>query len=298
MSRLAAGASGTIPRRMATPAPPNPLRRLVDSTPFNGVVFAVILANAVVLGLETFESVDRDHGGTLDTLNDVFLGIFVVELVMRLASYGLRPWNFFRDGWNVFDFIVVTAAFVPGLRENATALRLARLGRVVRIVRLLPDVQILILAIARSLAPLASMTILIAVLLYVYGMVGWALFGDEDPKRWGDIGEAMLTLFVLLTLENLPDVMDAGLEIEPWAWIYFVSFAMIAAFIVLNVLIGVVLNSMEEARELMLERSEREAGREPSRESVELATRLSSLRSSLEELEREVLDHFGQKDRR
>jgi voltage-gated sodium channel len=228
----------------------NGLRRLVDSPAFTAAVVVVILANALVLGLQTYPSLEREHGDTLDLLNGLFLGFFVVEIGLRIASYGRRPWNYFRDGWNVFDFVAVGLAFVPGLQRNSTVLRLARLARIVRVVHLLPDVRILITAVIRSLPPLASMAILTTLILFVYGMVGWQLFGEELPQHWGTIGEAMLTLFVMLTLENFPAYMDQGMEIHPWSWVFFVSFVLVAAFVVINVFIGIVLHSMEEAREL------------------------------------------------
>jgi voltage-gated sodium channel len=269
--------------------------RIVNSDAFTWFIAAVILANAAVLGLETYDSIDRDAGDTLNLLNDVFLGIFVVELVLRFASYGRRPQDFFRSGWNVFDLVVVGAAFVPGLSKNSTLLRLARLARVVRVVRLLPDVRVLLLAMARSIPPMLSLAVLAALVLYVYAMVGWMMFGDEDPEHWGDIGQAMLTMFVLLTLENFPDKLERGMEIEPLSWIFFVSFALLAAFILLNVLIGVVINSMDEAREIEIER-EREAleklraegGDEEPLADTQLEQRVVALKVALEELEREL----------
>lgn len=270
-------------------------RRIVDSDAFTWFIAAVILANAAVLGLETYDEIDREAGATLDLLNDVCLAIFVVELLLRFASYGRRPQDFFRSGWNVFDLAVVGAAFVPGLSKNSTLLRLARLARVVRVVRLLPDVRILLVAMARSLPPMLSLAVLATLILYVYAMVGWMIFGDEDPDRWGDIGQAMLSMFVLLTLENFPDMLEDGMAIEPLSWLFFVSFALLAAFILLNVLIGVVINSMEEAREMELE-AEREklrklraepGGEEPLRDTA-LEERLVALKVAVEELEREM----------
>ncbi|MBD0328912.1 MAG: ion transporter [Thermoleophilia bacterium] len=265
------------------------LARLVDSTAFETVVLAVIVANAVVLGAQTYEGAARRWGGELDLLNDVFLGVFVVELGIRIASYGRRPPDFFRVPWNLFDFVVVTAAFVPGIRESTTLLRLARLLRVVRLVRLLPELRILILAIARSLPPLFSMTVLTTLILFVYGMVGWLLFDDRDPERWGDIGRAMLTLFVMLTLENFPYYLERGMAIHPWSVVYFVSFVLVAAFIVLNVLIGVVLNSMEEARELHARDELRARGIDATDQEAAIAARLETLRNELAELERQLL---------
>jgi voltage-gated sodium channel len=254
------------------------LARLVDSNTFATVVVAVIVANAVVLGLQTYDGVVDSWGGLLDVLDAAFLAFFVVELTLRIASYGRRPLDFFRSGWNVFDFVVVGVAFIPGLRENSTLLRLARLARVVRVVRLLPDLRILLLAVARSLPPLGSMVVLTGLIVFVYGMVGWSLFGDEAPAQWGDIGSAMLTLFVLLTLENFPVYLEQGMAIYSWSWIYFVSFALVAVFLVLNVLIGIVINSLEEARAMERRRIEGDA----------VADRIAIIRAALDDLEHDL----------
>ena len=264
------------------------LRRLVESAPFSALIIAVILANAVVLGLQTYPEIVRDSGDTLELLNAVFLGIFVAEIALRFAAYGRRPQDFFRNAWNVFDFVVIALAFLPGIRDSSTLLRLARLARVVRVVRLLPDVRVLVVAVARSLPPLLSMVVLTTLILFVYGMVGWLLFAEEEPAAWGNIGEAMLTMFVMLTLENFPQYMERGMQIEPWSWIYFVSFVLVAAFIVLNVLIGIVLNSMEEAREIERRRSLGAATELPDVRLAPVAERIQILRAALDELEQEL----------
>jgi voltage-gated sodium channel len=265
------------------------LQRLVDSPAFTAAVVAVILANALVLGLQTYPGLERRHGDTLDFLNGLFLVFFVVEILLRIASYLPRPWRFFLDGWNVFDFVAVGLAFVPGLQRNSTVLRLARLARIVRVAHLLPDVRILITAVFRSLPPLASMAILTTLILFIYGMIGWQLFGEEQPQQWGTIGAAMLTLFVMLTLEDFPQYMERGMEIHPWSWVFFVSFILVAAFVVINVFIGIVLNSMEEAREI--ERRKRLAPGEGGLLGVgpaPVAERIQILRAALDELEQEL----------
>jgi voltage-gated sodium channel len=275
----------------AADSKPNLAARVVASATFTTFIVATIAVNAAVLGLQTYDGVVDRWGDVLDLINAVCLAIFVVELLVRLASYWPRPWEFFRSGWNVFDFVIIGAAFVPGIRQNSTLLRLVRLLRVVRIVRVLPDLRVLLLGVWRSVLPLASIAAVTAMLLFVYGMVGWIWFGDELPDQWGDIGRAMLTLFVMLTLENFPNYMDAAMEVEPWAWLYFVSFVLIAAFIVLNVLIGIVLNSMEEAREIERRRTlrERYGATGPSPVDPEahahVAERIAILRSALEDLE-------------
>ncbi len=262
---------------------------LADSTPFNIAIFGVILANAVVLGLETYEGVAREAGDVLDALNSIFLGVFVVELVIRITAFGSRPGGFFRSGWNVFDFVVVAASFAPGLRENTTLLRIARLARVLRIVRLLPDLRVLVVAIGRSLPGVASLTILGVLTLFVYGMVGWTIFADHAPDQYGTVGEAMLTLFVTLSLENLPEQLALGRELSDWTLIYFISYALVAAFLLFNILIGVVINSLEEARQIEhgRERAERAQEGEPDRVTA-LSHRIADLRDALDDLEEEV----------
>jgi voltage-gated sodium channel len=261
---------------------------LADSSAFNIAIFVVIMANAVVLGLETYPAVARDAGGLLRTLNDVFLGVFVVELGVRLTAFGSRPRDFFRSGWNVFDLLVVLASFTPGLRENALLLRLARLARVLRIVRLLPDLRVLTIAIGRSLPGVASLTVLALLILFVYGMVGWTIFADHAPEQYGTIGEAMLTLFVTLTLENLPEQLALGRELSDWTILYFVSYALIAAFLIFNILIGVVINSLEEARAIEHARERADALEHGGDAGPTVEERVAAVRDALDELEADL----------
>ena len=274
----------------------NAAARIVDSAPFTAIVVGTIAVNAVVLGLQTYEEIDERWGSLLLAVNAACVAVFLVELTIRIASYWPRPWEFFRNGWNIFDFVVITGTFIPGISGSSTLLRLLRLLRVVRIVRVLPDLRVLLMGVWRSVPPLASIAAVTAMILFVYGMVGWILFADELPEQWGNIGRAMLTLFVMLTLENWPTYMDDATAVEPWAWIYFVSFILVAAFIVLNVLIGIVLNSMEEARELERRQAIRDAHADRARRGVvvdpeahaPVVERIAILRNALDELEVEL----------
>jgi voltage-gated sodium channel len=273
----------------------NAAARIVDSPPFTAIVVGTIAVNAVVLGLQTYEELDDRWGSLLLGINAACVAVFIVELCIRIAAYWPKPFQFFRNGWNVFDFVVIGGTFVPGISGSSTLLRLLRLLRVVRIVRVLPDLRILLLGMWRSVPPLASIAAVTAMILFVYGMVGWILFGDELPEEWGNIGEAMLTLFVMLTLENWPTYMEEATAVEPWAWLYFVSFILVAAFIVLNVLIGIVLNSMEEARELERRQAIRDRHKAPARRGpidpeahAHVVERIAILRSALADLEVEL----------
>jgi voltage-gated sodium channel len=268
-------------------------RRIVASSWFDPLMLGVIVINAVILGLETYDAVEQEIGPQLDVANDVILGIFVVELIIRMTSYLPRLSDFFKSGWNVFDFVVITASFLPGLRENATLLRVIRLLRIVRAVRLLPDLRVLTVAVGRSVPGVASLAALTLLLVYVYGMVGWAIFNDHDPESFGNIGQAMVSMFVLLTLESLPEYIAMGQELSDWTLVYFISYVLIASFLIFNLFIGIVINSMEEAREIELHKAERalvdgDSANDEQAHAVILRERLHALKNAVESLEREL----------
>jgi len=276
-------------------------RRLVAAPRFDAAILLVIVANAAVLGAETYPGAVDAIGPLLRTLNDVFLGIFVVELLLRIVASvepgGLRPTvrRFARNPWNLFDLVVVVASFLPGLRENATLLRLLRLARIVRVVRFLPDLQVIFGAVLRSLPGVASLAVMTALLIYVYGMVGWVIFHQHDPEQFGTVGSAMITMFVLLTLENLPDYIAAGRDVSDWTLLFYLSYVLVASFLVFNLFIGIVIGSMEEARERDREekriRDRAAAAATANREDdliVAVEDKIEELTSTLEDLRREL----------
>ena len=273
------------------------LKRIADSTRFQTAILGLIVLNAITLGLQTFPAIDREAGSLLDTLDNVFLGIFCVEIALRVGAYGARPWNYFRDGWNVFDFVAVGAAFIPGLRGDATLLRLVRLLRVIRLLSIMPDLRVLIRGMVSSFGPIASLAGLSILIMYLYGMVGWIAFSETDPGHWGTIAEAMLSLFVIMTLESWPDIMGSVSDVHPWAWIYFVSYVLIASFLVINVVIAIIINAVEDSREeeaRIKARAEAEAvrasldGRLDEKDVVAIEQRITALRGALEDLEHEL----------
>lgn len=262
------------------------LARLVDSDRFAATIAVVIVLNAVVLGLETYPTVAASWGDALVVLNEACFAVFVVELILRFASYGRRPGDFFRSGWNVFDLVIIGAVFIPGVREQAQLLRLLRLARIVRLVRFLPDARILLLTVVKSIPSLFSMVVLTILLLFVYGMVGWSLFGAALPESWGTIGRSMLTLFILLTLENFPTYLAEAESVSPYAVVFFVSYVLLAAFVVFNLLIGIVIGSMERARE-------QDASTQPLPDDEDLLTRLQTVQRDLAVLESELGRRLG-----
>ncbi len=268
--------------------------RVAESHRFQMTIFAVIVLNAVVLGLDTYDSISREWGDALLLISAVCLAIFVLEILIRIGAYGRRPQDYFRDGWNVFDFVVVFAVFIPGVRENALLLRLVRLLRIVRVVSIFPDLRVLVSGMGRALRPIGAMAALTVLFLFIYAMIGVQMFGDELPERWDDVGNAMLTLFTVLTLEGWNELLFDAMEVTSFAWVFFVSFVLIASFLVINVLIAIIINAVEEARdaERVEEIEERRTRAESEGRSVDpvasLVDRVGELRLTLGELELEL----------
>jgi voltage-gated sodium channel len=262
------------------------LARIVDSDRFNGGIAAVIVANAIVLGLETYPGIMAEHEALLVGLNVSFYLVFVVELVLRIASYGRRPQDFFRSGWNVFDFVIIGAAAIPIVREQTQLLRLLRLARVVRLIRFLPDARMLILTVVKAIPSVFSMVVLTFVLMFIYGMIGWSLFGEDLPDTWGTIGQAMLTLFILVTLENFPTYMAEAQAVSPFATAFFISYVVLAAFLVFNLLIGIVITAMEKARK-------QDASEQPPMPQDEMLARIAEIQRSLGELQSDLARYDG-----
>jgi voltage-gated sodium channel len=261
-------------------------QRIAGTRRFLALTFAVILANALVIGLQTYDEVEKDAGFVLDKLNAIFLTFFVVELTIRITAFGRRPWLFFRDWWNVFDFAMTVPVLIPGVRESTTALRVVRLLRVFRIVSALPEMRVLVAGLGRSVAPLLSMGVLVILLFYAYGMVGWILFSDHDPANWGSLGQAMLTLFSILTLEGWTTIQDTALEFSSWSWVYFVSFILISSFVLINMVVAVLINGVDEARAAGA--AERRALEH--HEDLPLLDRLESLRQGIDDIEQQLLE--------
>jgi voltage-gated sodium channel len=277
--------------------------RIVSSRAFDVTIVLVIGANAVVLGIETYPHLGS-AGPLLRTVESAFRTVFLVEIAVRVLAYGRRPMDFFRHGWNAFDFVVVAAAFIPGLHGDSAALRVIRIARVLRLVRFSPGLRTILAALWRSLPGVGGFLALAMVTLYVYGMAGWLIFADEYPQQYGTIGRALLTLFVLLTLENLPDLLQQGMAVSTWTLVYYISYVLITANLLLNILIAVIVNSMEEARRLEMTEGLAEGededhdGLPDTVDRIAISQRLDDLRAVIAELERELrIDRGPRSDR-
>ncbi|NGO80153.1 ion transporter [Streptomyces sp. YC504] len=270
-------------------------REITEARWFAVAVMSLILVNAVLLGLETYSGFAAEWHQALRLAEHLCLAGFTVEILLRFGAHADRPRDFFRDPWNLFDLAVVACAFLPVVSENTTLLRLLRLARVLRTARFLPQLRVLMVAVARSLPGTLSFLLVGALLLYVYAMVGWLFFHESDPAHFGSLGRALLTLLLLMTLDGLGDAVHGGLAYSRWTLLYYGAYVLMASFVLVNVLIGVVINSLEEAKELeqQEEREQQEGleqGGQAGHELPELRQRIVAARQALDDLEQSLPD--------
>lgn len=268
-------------------------QKITEAQWFDVLTVCVIILNAVALGVETFEGFDTRFHGTLTLINEACFVYYCAELAIRITACWPRPLNFFKSGWNDFDFIIVAVGFIPGLRENATLIRMVRLLRVTRLFRLLPDLRVIVAAVGRSIPGMATLGLAAVMLVYIYAMVGWVIFSEGDPAHFGNVGEAMLTMFVALTLEGLPEFIATGRAVSGWAVPFYVSYVLLASFLVFNLFIGIVLTSMEEARAAELRRTESELkddklGNDEAAARRAVRERLHLIRENLNEIDSDL----------
>lgn len=289
-----------------------PFQRIANARWFNNAMTGVIVLASVLVGLQTYPAISKRFGDLLTTIDTIIIAIFVVELIIRMLAYGQRPWRFFLNGWNVFDFIVVAVCLIPFGREFGAVLRLARILRAMRLFSAIPRLQVMVTALLRSIPSIAYVGLLLFLHFYIYAVVGVVLFGKNDPVYFGTVHDAMLALFRVVTQEDWTDVwyiqmhgsdvyytedarkvldeVYSGRAIEPKAQpviatVYFLSFVITATFIILNLFIGVVLSGMDEAqKEQAAATLLRRGGRE------EVADRLQGIESRMERTLAELSD--------
>lgn len=246
---------------------PTTLARVADAPWFSRLVTVAILLAGVLVGMETSAGLVARFGGALEAANLAVLVVFVVEIAVKMGAHGSRPWRYFLDPWNVFDFVIVALAVLPFDARYLAVLRLARLLRVLRLVRALPKLQILVGALLKSIPSMGYVALLLGMLFYVYAVAGVFLFGANDPLHFGSLPIAMLSLFRVVTGDAWTDLMYiqmygcAGFGYDgvealctaPAARpvlgaLFFTSFVLVGAMVILNLFIGVIMNGMDEAR--------------------------------------------------
>jgi voltage-gated sodium channel len=263
----------------------NWLCTIEDNPRTERIVMALIIVNAVILGLETNKSMMAAYGPLLEVLDHIILAIFVVELLLRIAVHRLA---FFRDPWSLFDFLVIGISLVPAT-DMFTVLRAFRILRVLRLITAVPTLKRVVAGLIASLPGMGAIVLLIGLIYYVFAVMANKLFGDDTPELFGTLGKALWTLFTVMTLEGWTnDVAKPVMEKHPYAWIFFVFFIVVTTFMVLNLFIGVVVNAMQ-AEAVKAEAEERAAEREMiQEEAAPILAEVKSLRKEFADLRAEM----------
>ncbi|MDX5435038.1 MAG: ion transporter [Halomonas sp.] len=264
--------------------------RLRANKIFELTVIAIIVLSALLIGAKTYEEEVSPFQEWLLLLDVGVTVFFLVEILIRMAAEK-RLRDFFRRGWNIFDFLIVTASLIPMEDSEMVLLaRLLRIFRVLRLVSMIPELRMLIAALFKSIPRMGYVALLMFIIFYIYAAIGSFLFSDVDERLWGNISLAMLTLFQVATFESWATaVLYPTMEHYPYAWIFFLTFIFLNAFIFLNMMIGIVLDVMQkESIQVQLESGEGEAAElHGLRDDVrQLRDQLSRMEAMLERRER------------
>ncbi|MCE9518422.1 MAG: ion transporter [Verrucomicrobia bacterium] len=256
-------------------------KQVVGSRWFHGAIVIVILCAGILAGVETNSVMVAAHGPLLHALDAAVLAIFICEIVLKLVAHGRRPLDYFRDGWNVFDFIIVAICLLPIGGPFAAVLRLARVLRLLRLVTALPKLQMLVGALIKSFSSMGYVGLLLGVMFYIYAIMGVHLFGNHDAEHFGSLASALMSLFQIITLDNWSDIFATAKGSAPGtAAAYFVTFILLGTMIMLNLFIGVIMNSMTEMH-AELDAQKQDPSGTHADELLKIERQLAALRRSL-----------------
>ncbi|MBO6898946.1 MAG: ion transporter [Shimia sp.] len=245
----------------------------IDRPAFRNAILGVILFNAIILGMETSKPLMEAIGPVLITLDALCLAIFVGEILAKLY---VQRGSFFRDGWNLFDFIIVGVALVPAA-QGLSVLRALRILRLLRVVSVAPSLRRVIEGLLNALPGMGSVFLLMALIFYIGAVMATKLFGAAFPDWFGTLGKSGYSLFQIMTLESWSmGIVRPVMEVYPYAWMFFVPFILLTTFVVLNLVVGLVVNSMQDAHHV-------EAEAETGNYRDEVLARLSDIEKMLKE---------------
>ena len=222
---------------------------LKESRLFQNLVISIIIFNAFTIGFNTYD-LSEFTKNIINFLDYSITIFFVIEIVIRFIGEPKKI-NFFKNGWNLFDSIIVLISLIP-IPNNSSylLLRLLRVFRVLRIISVIPELKLIIEALLSSIKRVFYVGLLLFIILYIYATIGSILFSNDIPQRWSDVGVAMITLFQVLTLSSWEQVMLPLQEIYWWSWIYFFSFIIICGITMLNLLIAILVDVVINQKKL------------------------------------------------
>ena len=221
-----------------------------DNKVFEMFVIAIIIFSSLMIGMRTYD-LHPYVENVLWVLDYAVTLFFLTEILIRMAAEP-RFIDFFKKGWNVFDFVIVVVSLIPlDDSEYALIARMLRLFRVMRLISFIPELRVLVSALISALPRMGYVALLMFIIFYLYAVIGNLLFGALNPVLWGDLGISLLTLFRVATFEDWTDVMYEAMTLYGLSWIYFVSFIFFSAFVFLNMMIGIVVEVLDEEHKKM-----------------------------------------------
>lgn len=220
------------------------LQSIIETKAWNYVIIAVILFNSLLLGLNTSTELKASFGRFINALDTLCLWIFTAELALRLFCYRLTFFTNKEKWWNIFDFLIVTLSFVA---IEYSVLRTLRTLRILRLISSVPAMRVVVDAVLKTIPAMLSISALLSIFYYVYGVLCVELFGEKFPEWFGTLPKALYTLFQIMTLESWSmGIVRPVMEVYPYAWLVFVSYIVIVGMIALNLIVGVIVNSLNE----------------------------------------------------
>ena len=253
----------------------------MESRGTTSVITAIIVFNALALGLETSDSVMERFGPLLQFLDRAVLAIFVVELLAKLFAFG---WRFFTSGWRIFDFLIIGIALTPG-SGDLTVLRSLRLLRMRRLVATVPSMRKVVTTLMAAIPGVASVIALLALVYYVFAVLVTNHFGEAFPDWFGTVGESMYSLFQIMTLESWSTgIVRPVMEQYPNAWLVFVPFILMTSFAVINLFIAVMVNAMTEQSQTESATRKEEIHAVTEAEASALMQRMEALQRQMDEI--------------
>ncbi len=219
------------------------LNKLFNNNLFTQIIIALIVINGIVLGLQTYPGVMKEYGVFLDTLDNVILYIFVIELAFKLMAYGR---DFFKDPWNLFDLTIVAISFAAEQNGAFAVLRVLRIFRVLRLISTSESLKKVVEGFLRAIPGLSSILLILLILFYISAVISTSLFGEKFPELFGSLENSLFSLFQIMTLESWSVIARDIMKVYPYAWIFFVSYILIVTFSILNLFIAVIVDSMQQ----------------------------------------------------
>ena len=253
------------------------LRRLLESNATTRTITALIVLNAITLGLETSAAVMASAGDLLHAIDQVLLAVFVAELGAKLLAYGFRFW---RDPWNIFDFLVVGIALLPASGE-LSVLRALRILRALRLINRVPSMKGVVEALLKAIPGMGSIVALLGLIFYVASVMATKLWGQDYHDLFGTLGDSAYTLFQIMTLEGWSaEIVRPVMVTSPHAWLFFLPFILVTTFAVLNLFVAIIVNAMQTRHEADHAKEQAKA----AERQEDLAANVAALRGEVAEL--------------